>query len=85
MHLSSAQVTEGPRTVSVVEIQDVSTARTFESTKRHTDVSAEDLSEQWHIGIGQAAETLKCMYQKFVRSVIMPLARRNHVNRIFHK
>ena len=47
--ISSAKVTEVPRTMSAVEIQDEPAARTFESTKRHTDVSAEDLSERRHI------------------------------------
>ena len=36
---------------------DVVMPNTFESRKRHTDVSPEDLSERWGISINQATQT----------------------------
>ena len=84
--IAISRVTEIPsRQVSRLEVQYVPSARTFVSTERHTDVSEEDLSERWNIGVGQARETLKRTTQKFVRSAGMPLARRYRADRIFHK
>ena len=59
--ISSAKVTEIPRVIYEVKVHDVPAARTFESKNRHTDVSAEDLSELWHIGVGQVRETIASM------------------------
>ena len=42
----------------------------FQSSNRHTDVSAEDLSEIWYISLKTAQETL------FIRSAILPLSHR---------
>ena len=83
--ISSAKVTEIPRMISNVTIQYVPSARMFSSKGRHIDVSAEDLSKRWHIGIGQENETIKITYQKFVQSTVMPLSRRYRSDRIFHK
>ena len=75
--IASVRVTEiHSRQISQIEVQDVPLARTFVLTERHTDMSAEDLSKQWNIGVGQARETLKRTTQKIVRSAVMPLARR---------
>ena len=74
--IANARVTEIPsRQISQIEVQDVPSERTFVSTERHTDVSAEDLSERWDIGLGQTIKTLKRTTQKFVRLAVMPLAR----------
>ena len=83
--ISSAKVTEIPRMVSNVTIQDVLSARTLSSKGRHTDLSSEDLSEWWNVVIGQAKETINRTYQLFVRSVVMPLSRHYQSDRIFHK
>eukprot|EP00957_Ditylum_brightwellii_P047756 3627903-Ditylum_brightwellii.AAC.1 len=58
------------------DLGDTDIPRTFQSTDRNTDVSPEDLSEQWHISVNQAMETLRKTTQKFLRSAILPLARR---------
>ena len=68
-----------------VEVQDVPAARTFKSKERHTDVTPEDLSERWSIGLGQERETLKRTTQQIVRSVTMPLARRYWADHMYEK
>jgi hypothetical protein len=64
---------------------DVSRPNVFMSTNRHTDVSAEDLSERWCISYKTAKETLKKTTQKFIRSALLPLSRRYRADRMFHK
>ena len=63
---------------------DIHHPNTFQSKGRHTDVSAPDLSERWCISIAQATATLKNTTQKFLRSAILPLARRYRADRMFH-
>ena len=58
---------------------------TFQSKGRHTDVTASDLSERWCISITQATATLKNTTQKFLRSAILPLARRYRADRMYHR
>ena len=55
---------------------DVPTRRTFVSNERHTQVSPEELSDRWCIGLAQAKNTIKITTQKGVRSAILPLSRR---------
>ena len=84
--IASVRVTEiHSRQISQIEVQDVRLSRTFVSTERHTDVSAENQSKQWNIGVRQARETLKQTTRKFVRLAVIPLARRYLADRIFHK
>ena len=64
---------------------DIHHPNTFQSKGRHTDVSASDLSERWCISIAQATATLKNTTQKFLRSAILPLARRYRADRMFHR
>ena len=58
--MASVKVMEAPtkKQIATVEV-DILTAHTFQSSECHTDVTAQDLSEQWHISIGTAAETPK--------------------------
>ena len=58
---------------------------TFQSINRHSDVSAQDISERWGISLAQAAKTLKATTQKFLRSATLPLSRRYRVDRMFHR
>lgn len=87
--MSSVKVHEAPiRQIAATgvqedEKQDLPSMPTFQSKKRHTDVSPQDLSERWHIGIGQATETLKRTTQRFVRSAVLPLGRRYRADRMF--
>ena len=62
---------------------DVPLLKTFQSSNRHSDVSPEELSERWGISVATAAKTLKKTTQKFLRSAILPLARRYRTDRVF--
>ena len=64
---------------------DVPSARTFTSKQHHGSVKAEDLSERWHIGLSQAANTIKATTQRIVRSAIMPLAHQYRADRMFER
>ena len=57
--------------------------RTFISSERHTNTTAEDLSEIWNISVDQARMTLDATTQHHVRSAIMPLSRRYRTDRMF--
>ena len=67
------------------ERQDVPLPRTFTSDKRHSGVSAEELSERWFIGLTQAHETIKVTTQNCTRSAVLPLSRRYRADRVFEK
>ena len=77
---SHVQVTEvtAPST-----IQDIPTARTFQSRECHSTVTPSDLSERSYIGLGQATQTLKATKQRLMSSAILPLARWYCVDRMF--
>ena len=83
--ISCAKVNDAPplRTVMAASTQDVPTVPTFQSKSRHSDVTATDLSERWCISLFQAKETLKRTTQRFIRSAILPLARRYKADRMF--
>ena len=71
-------ITDGP-----IDADQLMPARTFISSKRHTNTTAEDLSEVWGISVQQAQMTLDASTQNHVRSAIMPLSRRYRVDRMF--
>ena len=56
---------------------------TFLSLERHTNTTAEDLSERWSISVAQAALNLKATTQRMKRSDLMPLSRRYRAYRMF--
>ena len=64
-------------------LQDVPSARMFQSKERHSTVTPSDLSERWYIGLGQATQMLKVTTQRLMRSTILLLARRYRVDRMF--
>ena len=64
---------------------DLPVAYTFQSSKRHNDVTPEDLSERWCISLNQAASTIKRTTQNFLRSAILPIARRYRADRMFQR
>jgi hypothetical protein len=64
---------------------DVPNLKTFVSHKRHTDVSVEDLSERWNIGIKQAKDTINATTQRYSRSALLPLSRRYRSDRLFYR
>ena len=64
---------------------DVPQPHTFSSSDRHTDISAEQLSERWGIGIKTARETLRKTTQRFLRSAVLPLSRRYRADMMFER
>ena len=85
--ISSMKIIPTEQLVRNIEIDpgatDAPPPSTFQSSQRHTDVSAQDLSERWHISLATAQNTLKKTTQKFLRSAILPLARRYRADRVF--
>ena len=64
---------------------DVQELHTFQSSSRHSDVSAHDLSERWFIGLNQATKTLQKTTQNLLRSAVLPLSRRYRADRMFRR
>jgi len=64
---------------------DVPGARTFVSNKRHSQVTSEQLSERWNIGLTQAKNTLQVTTQRGIRSAILPLSRRYRTDRMYNQ
>ena len=64
---------------------DIPPTHTFVSSDRHSDVSAEQLSERWGIGLKAAKETLKKTTQRFLRSAVLPLSRRYRTDIMFER
>ena len=81
--------TESDKTLSQKTLyignNDISRPNVFQSSNRHTDVSAEDLSERWCISLKPAKETLKKTTHRFIRSALLPLSRRYRADRMFNK
>jgi hypothetical protein len=65
------------------QIQDLPPRYTFTSKKRHSSVTAADLSEKWQLGLRQAEATIDNTTQKYVRSALLPLSRRYRTDRHF--
>ena len=59
--------------------------RTFINTDRHKSLTAESLSELWHIGPKRAKATINVTTQYGIRSAIMPLSRRYRSDRMLFK
>ena len=62
---------------------DVPDLKTFQSSERHTDVNAYDLSEIWGIRLYQDTITLNKTMQKFLHISVITLARRYCTDRVF--
>ncbi|KAI2511667.1 Reverse transcriptase (RNA-dependent DNA polymerase) [Fragilaria crotonensis] len=62
---------------------DVPLPKTFATSKRHSGITAQELSERWLIGLTQAHDTIKVTTQNCVRSAVLPLSRRS--DRVFEK
>ena len=55
----------------------------FQSSQRRSTVDASSPSDRLGISVAQAALNLKATTQKYVRSALLPLARRYRVDRLF--
>ena len=64
---------------------DVPITHTFVSSDRHSDVSPQQLSERWGIGLKAAKETLRKTTQRFLRSAVLPLSRRYRTDMMFER
>ena len=64
---------------------DIPPIKNFVSKKRHTNITAADLSNRWHIGVKQAQYTLDSTTQGFTRSALLPLSRRYRNDRMFYR
>ena len=72
--------------INVTEVlSDVPTRKTFLSKERHSQVTAEELSDRWCIGLTQAKNTIEVTTQTMSRSAIMPMGRRYRADRIFER
>ena len=69
---------EAPIDPATIKVQN-----TFLLSERHTNTTAEDLSERWSISVAQAALTLKATTQRLKHSSLMPLSRRYRADRMF--
>ena len=64
---------------------DVPTRKTFLSKERHSQVSPEELSDRWCIGLAQAKNTIEVTTQTSVKSALMPTGRRYRADRVFER
>ena len=64
---------------------DVPFMHAFQSSDRHTDFTAQDISERWGISVITANKTLKKNTQKFLRSAVLPLSRIYSMDRVFSR
>ena len=72
--------------VGVKSKNDVNELSTFESSDRHTDVTASDLSQRWLIQTRTASKTLKETTQISLQSAILLLKQRYRADRnILHE
>ena len=70
--------------VNHTESFDIPSRRTFVSTDRHLQQTAENLAELWGIGLIRAKATLKATTQRGTRSAILPLSRRYRADRRYN-
>jgi hypothetical protein len=58
--------------------------RGFQSSKRHSQLNAETLSNIWHIGLDTAKKTIEVTTQQGARSAVLPLARNYRMDMHYH-
>ena len=86
MAKSLARNCQEQRTVTAAAVKtDLPGHKTFISKKRHSEVTPEQLSERWNIGLAQAKQTIKVTTQRGVRSAILPLSRRYRTDRMYNQ
>jgi hypothetical protein len=84
--ISSCQVHRIPEKRQVQEVlTDVKRPPSFTTEDRRADVSPQDLADRWMIGKEQAKLTLKSTTQRYLRSALLPLARRYKADRMFFR
>ena len=84
--VASCRVRTMPVSRHVHEIlTDVNSPPNFTTENRRADVTPQALADRWMIGLEQATLTLKSTTQRYLRSALLPLARRYKADRIFHR
>ena len=81
--VSRVEVVDGELRELDHTLEDLTVPRPHESSDRKLRVTPEHLSEIWHIGLHQADATLNATTQNFIRSGVMPLARRYRYDSYF--
>jgi hypothetical protein len=79
------EFTQQAKQIAMISSIVVPPIKNFVSTKRHSDITAADLSHQWRIGIKQAQDTLDTTTQSFSRSSLLPISRRYRNDRMFYR
>ena len=64
--------------------ENIPARRTFVSTERHTQSTADAIAELWYIGHKKANATMMATTQNGVRSAILPLSRRYRSDRVYN-
>ncbi len=80
--IDSVKVSLPSRTSAV--LTDTSIPIMFSSESRRPDVSPQALSDRWLIGLEQAKLTMQHTTQRYIRSALLPMARRYNADRIYH-
>jgi hypothetical protein len=75
-HISSVycDCTSLTQVTAYISNVDIPPIKNFVSKKRHTNITPEDLSHRWHIGVKQAQHTLDSTTQCFKLSALLPLS-----------
>jgi hypothetical protein len=64
-------------------VRDVHAPPIFQTEKRRSDVTPEQLANHWMIGIETATQTLQRTTQRFLLSALLPLSRRYKADRLY--
>jgi hypothetical protein len=65
------------------DLEDTPSRRTFVSTNRHSNITADHVAERFGIGTERAKATLRATTQRGMRSAILPIGRRYQADRMF--
>lgn len=65
-----------------ISTAELSVPNSYQSSKRHSDVSTDDLSNEWFISFAQTTKT-KNTTQNYSISALLPLFRRYRVNHVY--
>ena len=82
-HEESKRFVDSTNTTPYAFGEEITARKTFVSNERHRKVSADHLSELWHIGPKRVKATIKATTQNGIRSAILPLSRRYRPDRMY--
>ena len=76
-------IERNPEKTSDICTNDILIPNWSQSSKRHSNILVEDLSDKWYISIAQVAKILNDTTQNFLRSALLPLSRSYKVDRMY--